>query len=397
MRRRGIISLFALVAAGSASAQLSVYESEPNNTPAEANPIRGEVLVSGSMQKGDQDGYMWTVSDNDARKRWTFELQGTPGRLTIAEVVRVEFADNGSDVAGVQRVMKMGTRDGLAPVIQRDLIFEPGEYLIGIADAGGGSQEGGVVFRPPSGTLSFAESGSPETGDGSALAQVAEPGGYRLSIREGSRLTVSKNPGPRESREAAQAIRVGSEFATFETLETSWYAFSFNEKEATQRWDIPVQAPVGRNLEAALFDENGEQLSSASSDDMGRLSFADLAPKAATYYVELAAKSPGFIHAIASTAVGQRVAGEEAEPNDEWRFANHVDLSQPLTGRISKTGEWDFFRFALDEATTDQVLNLRLDTEPTGQALELCLLGDDKTRVQCRREKSPVELPDLVL
>jgi hypothetical protein len=183
MRRRGVIALFALVAAGSASAQLSVYESEPNNTPAEANPIHGEVLVSGSMRKGDQDGYMWTVSDNDARKRWTFELQGTPGRLTIAEVVRIEYADNGSDVAGVQRVMKMGTRDGLAPALLRDLIFEPGEYLIGIAYAGGGSQEGGGVFRPPAGNLSFGESGTPESSDGSALAQEAEPGGYRFIIR----------------------------------------------------------------------------------------------------------------------------------------------------------------------------------------------------------------------
>jgi len=114
-------------------AQPGFYESEPNDTPLDANRVSGEVSIYGAMAKGDQDGYLWTVSDDDARRRWTFELQGIPGKLTIAEIVRVDYADNGEDVSGVQRLMKMGTRDGLTPAVAGNLIFEPGEYLIGIA------------------------------------------------------------------------------------------------------------------------------------------------------------------------------------------------------------------------------------------------------------------------
>ena len=72
-------------------AEPGYYETEPNNTPAEANAVTGEVTLYGSMVKGDQDGFMWTVSDDDARKLWTFELHGIPGALTIAAVVWVEY------------------------------------------------------------------------------------------------------------------------------------------------------------------------------------------------------------------------------------------------------------------------------------------------------------------
>lgn len=80
-------------------ADAGYYESEPNDTPADANPISGAVTVYGTMLSDDQDGFLWTVTDDDARKRWNFELYGIPGALTIADVVRVEYAENGQDVA----------------------------------------------------------------------------------------------------------------------------------------------------------------------------------------------------------------------------------------------------------------------------------------------------------
>ena len=81
-------------------AEPSYYETEPNNTPADANPAAGAITLIGDLRGRDQDGYKWTVSDVDAQKRWNFELQGVPGRLTIVEMIRVDFADNGVDVTG---------------------------------------------------------------------------------------------------------------------------------------------------------------------------------------------------------------------------------------------------------------------------------------------------------
>jgi hypothetical protein len=387
------------LASSGSLAQPSVYETEPNDHPAVANSISGEVVVLGAINGVDQDGYLWTVSDNDARKRWTFELRGVPGALTIAQVFRFEYADNGVDVASRDNLMKMGTRDGLTPSIARDLIFEPGEYLIGIAGAGGGKQtEGGGAFRPPSASLSFGDEGNAETdgesGDGTAI----ESGGYRFIIREGKRLLVTGNPGPRLSREQAYKTRIGSEFAAFEMRDTSWYALPFTDSHASNRWDIDVHVPVGRELDARLFNQAGEELDSARSNNRGQLAFTDISPEPQTYFVQLEAlEQSGFIHAISSESVGQRVDGEEAEPNSEWRLANRVDLSGPLTGRIGKTGETDYFLFELDEAKSDQLLTLRIESTNPGQSLEFCLLGDDNKRKQCRREKTPVELPDLVL
>jgi len=382
-----------------AFAQPSVYESEPNDEPSVANPISGENVVLGSVSGVDQDAYLWTVSDNDARKRWTFELRGVPGALTIAQVFRFEFADNGVDVVSKESLMKMGTRDGLTPSITRDLIFEPGEYLIGIAGAGAGSKpEGGGAFRPPTASLSFGDEGTPASdvvsGDGSAT----EHGGYRFIIREGKRMLVQPDPGPRLSREGAYKTRPGREFAAFEMRESSWYALPFTDSDGSQRWDIDVHVPVGRELDATLFNQAGKELASARSNNRGQLAFTDIAPQPQSYFVELeAVKEAGFIHAISSESVGRRVDGEEAEPNGEWRLANRVDLSEPLTGRVGKTGEWDYFLFELDGARSDQLLNLRIESTNPGQALEFCLLGEDKLRIQCRREKTPVELPDLVL
>jgi hypothetical protein len=127
-----------------------VVESEPNNLPQEAMLVSGAVTLAGTMAGDDQDAFLWTVSDDDARKRWTFELQGIPGRLTILEIVRLDYTDDGAGVVHIEKLMKMGTRDGLKPSVHEDLMFEPGEYLLGMAAAGGG--EGGI-FRPPAATL----------------------------------------------------------------------------------------------------------------------------------------------------------------------------------------------------------------------------------------------------
>lgn len=98
-----------------AFAQPSLYEVEPNNTPAEATEISGEVVLIGIMEGDDQDGYKWTVSDVDAQKRWVFDLQGIPGRLTIVEVLQVEYADNGVDVVDTDKLFTMGTRMARSP------------------------------------------------------------------------------------------------------------------------------------------------------------------------------------------------------------------------------------------------------------------------------------------
>ena len=265
-----------LLAAIPAWADVAHFESEPNNKPDEFNHISGAVTLYGSMVGSDQDGFIWTVSDEDARKRWSFELHGIPGSLTIAQVVRLEYAENGVDVVGKTTLMKMGTRDGSRPSIHEGLIFEPGEYVLGMASAGSKPGNGAGAFRPPVASLSFGE--EPEApGAGSETADSGnQASAYRFLIHEQS-MSVRKYPGPRTSKEKAYAIRPGGEFAIL-NQQTAWYSFKFSEKDAHSRWDIRVQAPVGKKLRGVLYAEDGQKLLESSVDKEGRLRFPSLAP-----------------------------------------------------------------------------------------------------------------------
>ena len=73
-------------------AEATLHEYEPNNTHSDFHPISGEIALSGTMMGADQDGFLWTVSDNDSRKRWSFELQGIPGaRKDHTRSIRMSF------------------------------------------------------------------------------------------------------------------------------------------------------------------------------------------------------------------------------------------------------------------------------------------------------------------
>ena len=389
-----------ILATSTTRGESGFHEIEPNDAPADFGRVAGEVTLYGTMLGADQDGYLWTVSDDDARKLWTFELQGIPGALTIVDVARLDYAENGVDVVGKTRLMKMGTRDGSKPSIHRDLLFEPGEYVIGLAQMGAGAGgQGSAAYRPPMTSLSFGETKKASrdpSGDGNVSDRAEQPGAYRFLITESGALNPSRNPGPSETQEHARRMRPGAGYSTYETRGTAWYRFDFSEADIANRWDIRAQVPVGRTLRGTLHDEQGKTLSNGRTDDKGRLRFPDLAPPAGTWFVELASADPGFVHVVSSEIVGQRVAGEEAEPNGKWGLANRVDFTQPLTGRIGGDDSSDHFLFDLDEATADQLLTLHIETEPVTK-LRLCLAAENRTNVQCKDGKSPLDLPDLLL
>lgn len=377
----------------------SHYESEPNNTPAKANAIAGATTVLGTMNDQDQDGFMWTVSDEAAQKRWVFELQGIPGRLTIADVMRVEFTENGVDVAGQERLMKIGTRDGLTPAVTEELVFEPGEYLIGIAYAGGsaGTQPASSgMFRPPAAGLTFGDGGSPEVAEGGAAPEDPEPGAYRLIIRESSKLYLQPQP-PEVTRDEAQEVRPGSSFHAFETRESAWYTIGFEAEDTNQRWDIRVQVPLGRSVDATLLDAAGQQLDRKRNGPRGHLEFPDIVPGDEPYVLQLEPLDPGFVTAVESVRVGQRVEGEEAEPNGSWELANRVDFSQPLQAKSSEANDADYFKFTVDEAAADMLQVLRIESEPNEEHIRFCLHDAGETVLQCRDEATPIHLPDLLL
>ncbi len=90
------------------------YDTEPNNTPAEASRFSGPAKIMGAMQGGDQDGYLWSVSDVDAQHSWSFELAGIADALTQVEIIRLTYTDDGIEVAKRETLFNLAVVMALA-------------------------------------------------------------------------------------------------------------------------------------------------------------------------------------------------------------------------------------------------------------------------------------------
>jgi len=381
------------VEAGAETAQ--VYESEPNDTPATANPVAGAVRIAGVQTGTDQDGFMWTVSDEDARKRWTLELQGIAGALTVVEVFTVEFKDNGVDVKSKEKLFSIGTR-GARPVVAENLIFEPGDYVLGVAHSGGG--DGGGIKQ---GLLTPEVDTSAFTGDTAededAKAGVDESrGAFRLTMREGDKLVVAERTPENDTKDNAYDLGYRGEHAAFYPAENTWYRLEIPEKLAGKHWRLAAQTTVGREMTLTLYDGQGERLVDARANRQGRLAIPDLGLAPGNYPVQLEAREGGAIRVVSTVVTGQRVAGEEAEPNDDWDQANRIDPEGVTTGRFGTKGDEDRFAFEWPGERTERTYTLRLESG-SSERLSLCLLDDGGRNVQCRKGSGPIELVDLLL
>jgi len=386
--RRRVDSRFAaawlgLLLAAPVGAQAGFPETEPNDTPATANPIAGAVRVLGNMPAGDQDGYLWSVSDVDAQKRWTFELEGIPGALTVLEVIRLQYTDDGSGVSDREVLLRLGSRDGTRPASAEDLLFEPGDYLLGVARAGGNAP-----FRPPVESVSFD---AMEPG----AAPDAAPGGYRLTIREGRDFSLKASAGDNSSRDKALAVRPGDGHLGYAAAEDGWFDVTVSEAQAQQSWDLTAQVPVGRSLRLALFDAQGRELSSVSGGRRGQARLPELSLEAGQYRAHVKAE-PETLRFFGLEEGGVRVAGAETEPNDKWQTANRVDLDQALTGKFQRKGDTDFFLFELTPESAEQRLLLEAAVAG-GRVLTFCLLNHRGEELQCRSGTGPVRLEDISL
>ncbi len=384
-------SAFALAAL----AEQALVDAEPNDTPQTATEFSAPMRLMGTMPSGDQDAWLWTVSDEDAGRRWSLELMGLPGLLTIVEVLQLEYTETG-EVAQAGRLLRLGSRDGQRPAMSEGLIFEPGEYLLGMARSGGSSG-----FRPVDG-LAFGAAGS-ELMDGAPADVVSSDRStaYRLFITEASRLPPSGGATPNTRAEAID-IRPNRERAVlFADGEPAWYRIELSEAQASSRWDVDVQVPVGRRIEARLHGDADQPLLIVRNDEDGKATLADISLPAGAYHVEVrpllsGTAEAGFVQTLMLTETGQRVAGSEAEPNDRWALANHSDDEACCTGQIGTRTDRDFFRFTFAEEDLETLLKLVVETA-TDQQLDVCLLDNEGASIQCRRAMGTVRMNDLLL
>ncbi|MFO7544881.1 MAG: VWA domain-containing protein [Trueperaceae bacterium] len=147
-RRLALTALLSVLAV--AGAQECTYESEPNDTPAQATRITGVgpdaqglrrdgvgiACFTGELGAGDQDAFVWEVGEPEAGKRWVLEVEGVRGQLTKVDVIRVSFAANGVDVTAAETLFTAGTADGTWTT-SPEFLIGPGRYVLGVSSSGG--------------------------------------------------------------------------------------------------------------------------------------------------------------------------------------------------------------------------------------------------------------------
>ena len=372
----------------------ALYESEPNNTPAQANTFSGPANIMGLMEAGDQDGFMWSVSDVDAQYSWSFELTGIAGALTKVDFFLLTFTEDGNEVVSTEKIYKFGSRDGSRPVLVNDLIFEPGDYFIGIARAGGMKQSRGV-FASGSLDLSTMSKTAEDAGNETADAEAVPPQlQYRLNVTKGKKLNARSLT--ENTQDKPLMLRTAGHYNIYAEDPKTWARLEVSEKASQQRWELSGRTAIGRKFSVTLNDANGMELTQATTDQSGKFSLPDLGLEKGIYQLELEGKDAGVIRTLAIRATGQRVEGDEAEPNDQWRVANRVDLSQPVRGSAGKDNDYDYFRFNLSEEDARNTQLIRLDGTQ-GIKYELCLYDENNEEMQCRTANSVIELADLSL
>lgn len=52
------------------------FSQEPNDTPAQAQAVRGEARLVGEVTSSDRDLFRWALDDSETDRLWQIELQG---------------------------------------------------------------------------------------------------------------------------------------------------------------------------------------------------------------------------------------------------------------------------------------------------------------------------------
>ncbi|MFA5569131.1 MAG: hypothetical protein WC972_10845, partial [Trueperaceae bacterium] len=307
------------LAAGAAYAQQCTYEVEPNETPATATRLTGAgpqmlgpawgnsvggLCLTGDVSASDQDAFRWDVSEEQAAHRWEIELVGPGGTLTKLDLFRVTFAENGSDVTAVDKLLDIGTQGGAAAVSEQFLV-EPGAYFLGLSNSGNGGE-------------------------------------YVANVRPVSVLRY----GDADERydELSRSRSYTGEFGLYGPVDGELeQKFSLGEAEAGRVWGLELWAALGTAPSLRLEGPGGVIAEGKAGAD-GRVRLPGLGLGVGDYVARVVGAS-GMIR-LRLESQGIRGDGVAVEPNDDWQTATVF----PVAGEMRATLHGrDYFRIDVPE------------------------------------------------
>lgn len=345
-----------------------VADTEPNDTPDTAMPLAGAACVGGTMVEGDQDLFLWTLSDEDVSSRWTISLVGIPATETILQIMRVTSPPEETTLQLSDRFIELtvGPGEHEVPAVQPDTLFLPGRYVIAVARSA------------------------------VAPGMTASTDAYTLTLAPGTPVPPTGDVEPNDDPETATTVQ--GAFALSGDLQNSSdvYAWTVDETDASKGWELRAQGAAGESLTIELRNSEGTSLVWSSARRDGRITLYDLGFAPGTYILTVnpaAMESRPYILEMVET--GDRPEGD-VEPNDEIASAAPFDVTRPIKGRLTPENDKDIYRLTVDAELTGVMIDVKLVWR-SGRARQLCLVNAEGTDLQCRRGETGVSLTDMYL
>ncbi|MBX3030829.1 MAG: VWA domain-containing protein [Chloroflexi bacterium] len=345
-----------------------VADVEPNDTPEEATTLAAPMCIEGTLPDGDQDLFLWTVSEADAGHPWTFTIEGPPATLTSAKLLPIVSEPGAVPIrpGNVLLAVDHGP-DAFEPTATPDILLRPGRYLLGISRSS--TADGSLLIDPP----------------------------YRLEIVPGTPLPPIVEQEP--NQDAATATVVADLFAVSGDLQETRdvYRWTVSDAIADQPVTIRLHGPVASGMALTLRDEaTGASHRQVTLDERGIAHIDDLRLPAGGYQLELTPSMDVRTPYVLSASPSE-VADADPEPNDHALTAVPLDPARPVArGRLTVGDSRDRYLLTVDDALAAGLLDIRLLWRE-GPDRELCLETLQQRAIQCRRASDGVSIDGLTL
>lgn len=212
------------------------FSQEPNDTPAQAQSVRGEARLVGEVSGADRDLFWWALDDNETDRLWRIELQGHteagieaqvtwPVEETPAQPGGVTQFGAAEPAAEEAHLLALEVSRGQPLVGLQRLIVPAGEHLISLLPDGPGGE-------------------------------------YKLTLEKAGELSVTGRAGPDEADE----LEVTSGQLWFFQLDVAEHAIPLVPAEIGFFWRLQLLGELGTPLEAWIENDAGERLAEVQAD-----------------------------------------------------------------------------------------------------------------------------------
>ncbi|MFY0990529.1 VWA domain-containing protein [Halomonas sp. C05BenzN] len=342
------------------------FSQEPNDTPAQAQSVRGEARLVGEVAGTDRDLFWWALDDGETDRLWHVELQGNttagietrftwPAEEAPAQPSGIsQFGAAQTEEAVVEETTLLALEvNADQPRRQhRQLIVPPGEHLISFLPEGAGGE-------------------------------------YQLTLSEAGRLRISGRAGPDE----ADDLEVTPGRHWFFQLDVAEHVIPLvvEEDEAEFLWRLQLLGELGTPLEAWIENDAGERLAEVQADSPVQHQWGRL---------ELAAGGRLYLRHPQGEAIGRvglelEEDGQRPEPVAEAPEAAEVEAvatseeealwlapGETLTLDLVPSGRrHQYLAFSLEGQAAGQRLDVVGDTD---RDIEVCLDRRDGSDPVCR-------------